>query len=85
MQIEFTEEYYESQYQALSESLEAEKDRDTDNSLEKYKNLQKEFSGNWIELYQQLDTAHKNAFWKRIIKDISIDKDTHKISGFSFV
>lgn len=80
-----TEEYYESQYQTLSESLEAEKDRDTDNSLEKYKNLQKEFSGNWIELYQQLDTAHKNAFWKRIIKDIYIDNDTHKISGFSFI
>lgn len=80
-----TDEYYDSQYEALEAALIQEQTDDQENQLEKYQRLQKEFSGNWIELYQKLDTKHKNAFWKRIIKEIEIDKDTHKICGFSFL
>lgn len=80
-----TDEYYESQYELLSNSLLEEENENIEEKIEKYSKLKEEFSGNWIELYQMLDTAHKNAFWKRIVKKIYIDKDTHKICGFSFV
>lgn len=80
-----TDEYYESQYEALSAALKDEAENISKEKLEKYTTLKKEFSGSWVELYQALDAAHKNAFWKRTVKRINIDKNTHKISGFSFI
>ena len=52
---------------------------------ETYKKLWDTFSGNWKELYEKLDNAHKNAFWKSVIRSIEIDPDTHKIKGFQFI
>lgn len=84
-----TDEYYDNQYSTLENALEnALKDEDQNTSEERYRHyskLQKHFTGNWKELYEMLDASHKNAFWKRVIKKIYFDKDTHKISGFSFV
>ncbi len=80
-----TAEYYDSQYTALEKDLRKESEDTRAYDLEKYKKLREEISGDWRELYEMLDAAHKNAFWKRIVKEIHVDKDTHKISGFSFV
>lgn len=80
-----TDEYYDIQYDTLSAALKEEEANTAEEKLEKYQKIQKEFSGNWMELYRRLDASHKNAFWKRIVKKIYIDKNTHKISGFSFI
>jgi len=53
--------------------------------IEDYKLIQHQLNGNWREFYNNLDTVHKNVFWKRTIKEIYINKDTHKIEGFYFL
>lgn len=80
-----TDEYYDKQYVLLEEALKNEQEDTSELKLEHYTKLKKHFSGNWKELYDMLDSAHKNAFWKRTIKEIRFDNETHKISGFSFV
>lgn len=80
-----TDEYYEEQYRRLEELLASEKEMESADRIEKFQRLQKNFSGNWRELYEKLDASYKNAFWKGIIKEILVDKDTHKISGFIFI
>lgn len=79
-----SDEYYDSQYTLLESALEKESSENTEADLRHFMKLKKEFSGNWLELYRMLDARHKNAFWKRIIKEITFDKETHEISGFSF-
>lgn len=43
------------------------------------------FTGNWMQIYENLDKAHKNTFWKSIIRSIHINPDTHLICGFDFI
>lgn len=78
-----TESYYDEQYEILDKQL-RESAREQI-SIEDYSNLINAFSGNWQELYYNLDKAHKQIFWKSTIKDIQVDPDTHKISGFNFI
>ena len=80
-----TEEYYDSQYDVLSDKLRQIQTDDSNETIEKYQNLQRTFSGDWIDIYQSLDNDHKNAFWKSTIKCIEIDPDTRKIKGFQFI
>ncbi|MCI7129599.1 MAG: recombinase family protein [Lachnospiraceae bacterium] len=80
-----SEEYYDSQYDTLSEKLRKIHGAVDNNSIEKYERLQHTFSGDWLDIYQSLDNAHKNAFWKSTIKSIEIDPDTHKLKGFNFL
>lgn len=80
-----SEEYYESQYDKLENELRIAQESTKVERIEKYQALEREFAGDWIALYKKLDAAHKNVFWKRIVKEIKIDKDTHKVCGFSFV
>ena len=80
-----SEGYYDEQYELLEKKL---KEYDTRNNcicLESYRNIISNFSGNWQEMYLQLDKSHKQAFWKSSIKDIQIDKETHQICGFNFI
>ncbi len=80
-----TEEYYDEQYSIIQKKLEAEIARNNIVSLEAYKTIQSHFTGDWRELYLELDLEHKRAFWKRFIKAIYFDRNTHKISGFDFL
>lgn len=81
-----SEEYYDTEYERLSKKEAMLADPvDIDDLIRKHEQIQLNFTGNWLELYNKLDIEHKNAFWKRIIKNIYIDKDTHKICGFSFI
>lgn len=80
-----TENYYEEQYTLLDAKLSEYATQEKCISIEAYRDLIKAFSGNWQELYLKLDKAHKQAFWKSTIKDIQIDKDTHRICGFNFI
>lgn len=80
-----TESYYDEQYETLDRKLAEYAQKDRCVSLESYKALITAFSGNWQELYLNLDKTHKQAFWKSTIKDIQIDPETHQISGFNFL
>ena len=80
-----SEEYYDEQYDLLDRKLKEESAHQNLVSLESYLNIQEHFSGDWLNLYQKLDTKHKRAFWKNFIKEIHIDPKTHKISGFEFL
>lgn len=75
--------YYDEQYEMLSAKLAACEPPKPAISPKACRTLAA-FEGGWISLYEKLDAAHKKAFWKGILKEISIDKDSHKISGFTF-
>lgn len=80
-----SEDYYDDQYELLDKKLKEEKERQNIVSLESYLNIREHFSGDWLKLYQKLNAEHKRAFWKNFIKEINIDPQTHKISGFEFL
>lgn len=80
-----SEEYYDEQYSDLENKLKKEINKSKIISVEDYKKIKTDLSGNWRKLYQELDTEHQKVFWKRIIKEIYIDSDTHKICGFDFL
>lgn len=80
-----TEKYYDEQYECLDKKLADCTYSEKCISLESYRDIITAFSGTWQELYHNLDKAHKQAFWKSTIKDIQIDKETHRISGFNFL
>lgn len=76
--------YYDEQYEKLEKQLSSEEQTEIIH-LESYKGIEKILSGNWHDVYDKLDYTHKKTFWKRIIKEIYVDAETHKISGFQFL
>lgn len=76
--------YYDKEYARLEMSLSKEEQNNII-TLEAYHAIQKQLTGNWLELYSQLDYAHKKTFWKSLIKEIYIDSETHTIRGFDFL
>lgn len=81
-----TEQYYDRQYECLEQSLRRlPEECEAGMPLRRYEALQSEFRRNWRELYGALDASHKNAFWKRILKEIFIDEHTHRLCGCSFL
>lgn len=77
-----SETYYDSQYLLLSKQLDQQSERIL--TVEAFTPLQKLFSGNWKEIYAELDAEHRGVFWKSIIREIRLDMNTRKISGFQF-
>lgn len=78
------EAYYDEQYNLLSGQL---KEYDMSHNivvLASYKALSDVFSEGWEEMYAGLDVPHKKAFWKEIIAEINIDRESRKICGFKF-
>lgn len=80
-----SEDTYDTEFDALERKLREEQEKNKIVSVEDYSHIQQEFTGDWKEVYGKLDDFHKRAFWKRIIKEIYFDEDTHKISGFKFL
>lgn len=76
------EEYYEKQYLELESKLTRIPGDSPPKNCDNTKNT---FSGSFADLYRALDKEHKQAFWKTCIKQICIDKETHKLCGFSFL
>ena len=77
--------YYENQYQKLEQSLLEEKKEQNSQAAPASKpsgGSREELSGNWKMLYENLDYEHRKCFWKQILSEIVIDRETHKISGF---
>lgn len=80
-----SDEYYDSQYDMLQRKLDEEISNNRIVSVEDFEPIIRRFSGNWRELYEKLDMEHKRMFWRKYIKEIYIDADTHKLSGFNFL
>lgn len=80
-----SEETYDTEYTVLERKLKEEQEKNKVVSVEDYAHIREEFSGNWKDIYQKLDDEHKRAFWRRTIKEITFDENTHKISGFKFL
>ncbi len=79
------EDYYDSQYEELSDKIKNYEDLTKDISETSYKPLFDAFSGNWQAAYHKLDKEHKRAFWHDKIEGIYIDPATHKLCGFNFL
>ncbi len=77
------EAYYEEQYAILSEKLNAY-ELPPRTAAPKSCQMLSSLKGGWLTLYDNLSISHKKAFWKGILKEITIDKDSHKINGFTF-
>ena len=77
------ESYYDQEYGRLEKEL--KKEQPVAVPLEKYLEIKKSVSGDWQRLYDKLDVEHRKAFWKRTIKEIHVDPETHKICGFEFL
>lgn len=80
-----SEDTYDTEYDVLEKKLKTEQEKNKIVSVDDYARIREEFSGNWKDLYQKLDDTHKRAFWRRTIKEIRFDENTHKISGFQFL
>lgn len=79
-----SEDYYETQYKELTAKLSELHDEEKELELIPYKNLLSKLSSDWKDTYNKLDKQHKQVFWKSIIKEIDVNAETHKISGFKF-
>lgn len=80
-----TEAYYNEQYENLEKEKKKEKAPPCNSFPSSCSPSENTFSGSWQDLYFMLDKAHKQAFFKSILKDIQIDKNTRRISGFHFL
>ena len=76
--------YYDSEYSALEKQLSDEEEEKLI-SIESYNNIKDKLYGNWKDVYMELDYAHRKIFWKNLIKEIYVDKETHKVCGFKFL
>ena len=56
------------------EKLQNEKASDVPAALERLEDLQKQFSGNWRDLYNDLTEEEKRRFWRGILKKITVDQ-----------
>ena len=79
------EAYYDEQYARLSEKLaDCSPLEEITASLEAYRALSRNFSGEWQHMYRNLDIGHKKSYWKEIIRQIEVDPGTRKVCGFTF-
>ena len=79
------EDYYETQYEKLSQELISKKETPDLDTLTHCNHTNNQFKGTWIDIYNRLDNEHKKSFWKRSISGIYIDHDTHKLKGFDYL
>ncbi len=80
-----SDEYYDSQYIEIEKKLNAELAKTNPTALQSLEAFYKNFEDGWEEIYCKLDDEHKRSFWRRIIRTIEIDRNTHKINGFTFL
>ena len=84
MKGRISEQEYDRQYEALETQLRDELQRQKETAAD-YEHIVKMLSGNWIDIYNALDPEHKNAFWKKVVKEIVLNKETHKIESINFM
>ncbi len=77
--------YYENQYEKLERSLRYESKRQEALPMQPPAKEEKTVSGNWKTLYKLLDYEHRKCFWRSILAEITIDRETHQICGFQLL
>ena len=80
-----SEEFYDVEYERLQSEISKCTSSVSADVLSRYSELLNTFSGNWLEMYLTFNDEHKQAFWKSTIKEIYVDKNTHKLCGFKFL
>lgn len=72
-----TVEEYDTKYEALMNQIaEATQEITQEVDAPDYNRIKAILTSNWQEIYKALDTDHKRAFWRSIVKEIHIDWTT---------
>ena len=67
-------EEYDRKYDSLIEQIEAANAEHLEmNDEPNYEKIQSVLSGGWKEIYSNLDSDHKQTFWRSIIEEITLD------------
>jgi DNA invertase Pin-like site-specific DNA recombinase len=75
------EEEYDKDYLALENKLKiAEIEENNIDGIRDVSHLKELLNSDWRNLYDKLDKQHKKAFWRKIIKKFSVDKDKNIIA-----
>lgn len=78
-----TEEYYEEQYTRIADKLQ-EYEAPKTVTIEDYQPVINALADGWEDIYQELNAAHKKSFWKSLLKEIYVDKESRRLCGFKF-
>lgn len=68
-------EKYDREYDELTAKIEALQEKQIEVVQQDFSKVEEVLSGNWKEIYNALDDAHKRSFWRSFIKSIEISKD----------
>jgi len=73
-----TVEQYEKDYEALMEKLEQAEAEQGEIIVKDFSKIEAILQAGWKEIYNNLDDAHKRAFWRSFVKSIEINWTTEK-------
>ena len=81
-----TVEEYDKRYDELMERINEAEQEDADHDEPDYEKIQQILSGNWRDIYAELDDEHKRSFWRSFIQEIHIEwtKDVKRITDIIF-
>ncbi len=80
-----SESYYDEQYALLDGKLKSALEEENIIPIQAYTPIQNVLRDDWMDVYKDLDAAHKKSFWKSILKEIYVDEKSRKICGFRFL
>ena len=80
-------EEYDKRYDEIMEQIEAaHEEQSMLHNVPDYEKIQQTLSGNWKEIYAELDGEHKRTFWRSFIEEINIEwtNDSKRIIDITF-
>ena len=66
---------YDKEYDELTAKIEALQEKQIEVKRQDFSKVEEVLSGNWKDIYNALDDAHKRSFWRSFINSIEISKD----------
>ena len=79
-----TVEQYEKDYSALMEKLEQAKAEQSVVVVKDFSKIEAILHSGWKEIYNNLDDAHKRAFWRSFVDSIDVDWKNKRLNGVKF-
>lgn len=67
---------YDSEYDRLSAEIDALKNKKVEVEKRDFSKIESALSGNWKDIYNELDPKNKRAFWRSFVKSIEIEWTT---------
>ena len=80
-------EEYDKRYDEIMEQIEAaHEEQSMLHNVPDYEKIQQTLSGNWKEIYAELDDEHKRTFWRSFVEEINIEwtKDSKRVVDIIF-